>query len=76
MNSEEIMRFFDDQIDTKSFAAHIRKYNITVATKELTNINRTNEIVSLDPIIDGMYWTNEFADLIDPFVDSDGFVLK
>ena len=76
MTGKEIMEFFDKQIDTKSFAMYLRKYNLTVATKELISINKTSEIMNLDPIIDGMYWTNEFADLIDPLVDSEGFVLK
>jgi hypothetical protein len=69
MTPQEIMEFFDQEIDTANFAKCIRQFNHVVMEQELNHINDNNEIVHLTPIVEGVYWTNKFAEMIDPYFD-------
>ena len=68
MTPQEIMEFFDKEIDTKNFARCIREYNYTVMI-DMMNRTAENEILNIAPIADGVHWTNKLAEVIDPYFD-------
>ncbi len=61
--------YFKDTIEPKDWAKFIRKYNFAVTDIVMRMQAKTGEILDIDPIIDGVYYTNAIAELIDPYLE-------
>lgn len=63
--------YFNKQISPKDWARLIRKYNYAVTEVVMRMQAKTGEMIELDSIIDGIYYTNSLAELIDPYLDEE-----
>ena len=65
---EKIKEFLNRDIDPKTLALYLRKYNHAIISNEMERLSVDFEYMYLDEIKDGYYWVNQVAELLDPYL--------
>lgn len=68
---EDVQEFFTKEIDPKVFAKILRKYNHEVVRMHMEMCKTDSVSVDTFTISDGLFWANEFAEMIDPYLDKE-----
>lgn len=63
---DKVEKFFKEMIEPERFAQYVRQYNHTAMYKKLEAIDSGEDVMYIKEMLDGVFWTNELADILDP----------
>lgn len=67
----QVQEFFNKEVPADEFAKMLRRYNCEMVRMHLALQTRADEFTNPGIIADAVFWLNEFAETLDPYLNKE-----